>query len=58
MQKSKREQIKHEEDYVAFLETRLKSKNFNSRVTKEEVQKTELKLAKAKLKLKLLTGKL
>ena len=48
--------IKHEQDYIAFLEKRLKSKNFKNNVSKEEYDKTKLKLDKVRLKLKLLVG--
>jgi hypothetical protein len=53
----KQQQIRQEEDYVAFLEKRLASKNFRNNVSEEEVKKTEEKLKKARLKLRLLQGK-
>ena len=40
--------------YIAFLEKRLASKNFKNNVSEEEFNKTKNKLAKEKLKLKLL----
>jgi hypothetical protein len=46
--------VKHEEDYIAFLQKRLNSVNFKNNVSKEEYEKTEAKLKKAKLVLKLL----
>ena len=49
-------QIKHEEEYIAFLRKRLDSKNFKSNVSPEEYVKTQQKLDKAKLKLRLLKG--
>ena len=54
---SKQQQILHEKKYLAFLEKRLASKNFRSNESVEEIQKTEDKLKKAKLKLRLLQGK-
>lgn len=45
---------KHEEDYIQFLETRLRSVNFKKNSTPEEVEKTEQKLKKAKLVLRML----
>ena len=53
---SKQQQIRHEEDYVAFLQKRLASKNFKSNVTPEEYEKTKQKYDKAKLRLRLLKG--
>jgi len=54
---SKQQQIRHEEEYVAFLEKRLASKNFQSNESAEVIAKTQEKLKKAKLKLRLLQGK-
>ena len=54
---SKQQTIRHEEDYVAFLEKRLASKHFRSSALPAIIQMTEAKLKKAKLKLRLLTGK-
>lgn len=50
--KSKR--LKHEEEYVEFLERRLSSKNYKQNVSPEEYEKTEKKLKKARLVLKML----
>lgn len=49
--KSKLEQHK---DYIKFLERRLASSNFKKNVSQEEYEKTEAKLKKAKLVLKIL----
>lgn len=46
--------LQHEQNYVKFLETRLRSKNFKENSTKDEVEKTEKKLKKAKLVLRML----
>ena len=48
--------IKHEEEYIAFLEKRLKSENFKKNVSKEEYTKTQEKLKKARLVLKILNA--
>ena len=53
-QKSKQDRIKHEEDYIKFLEKRLDSKNFHANVSKSEVEETKDKLKKSKLILKIL----
>jgi hypothetical protein len=50
----KQKRIKHEEDYIAFLEKRLNSSNFKKNVDDEEYKKTQEKLKKAKLVLKIL----
>ncbi len=50
--KQKKSDLQHEQDYVAFLEKRLASKNFQANSTPEEVEKTKEKLKKARLKLK------
>jgi len=55
--KTVKDKLKHEEEYVAFLERRLKSQNFLKNSKPEEVEKTEKKLKKAKLVLKLLQSK-
>lgn len=52
--KKKPSRLEQEKNYIAFLEKRLASKNFRNNVSKEEVGKTEQKLKKAKLVLKLL----
>jgi hypothetical protein len=49
--------IKHEEDYIAFLERRLKSAHYKKNSSEEEYTKTETKLKKAKLVLRLLSSK-
>lgn len=46
--------IKHEEDYIKFLENRLRSSNFKKNVSPEEYEATEKKLKKAKLVLRML----
>jgi len=46
--------IQHEQDYIKFLETRLRSANFRKNSSPEEVEKTEQKLKKAKLMLRVL----
>jgi hypothetical protein len=50
----KQKRIKHEEDYIAFLEKRLSSENFKKNVSQDEYDKTSQKLKKAKLVLKIL----
>lgn len=52
--KSLPEQIKQEEEYVAFLKKRLDSANFKANVSDEEYQKTKEKYERAKFKLKVL----
>lgn len=54
IKKSKAEEVVHEEKYVAFLRKRLDSENFVKNSTKEEINKTEAKLDKAKFRLRLL----
>jgi hypothetical protein len=49
--------IKHEQDYIEFLERRVKSANFKKNVSPEEYEKTEQKLKKAKLVMRVLQGK-
>ena len=46
--------LKHEKDYVEFLERRVKSANFKKNVSPEEFAKTEQKLKKARLVLRML----
>lgn len=53
---SKQQEIRHEEEYLAFLKKRLESKNFKNNVSQEEFDKTKNKYEKAKLKLRLLKG--
>lgn len=49
-----KKRIKHEQDYIAFLEKRLASTNFRKNESAEVVEKTEAKLKKARLVLKIL----
>lgn len=49
--------IKHEKDYIAFLERRSKSANFKKNVSPEEYEDNEKKLKKAKLVLRVLEKK-
>jgi len=42
------------QQYIKFLEKRLASKNYKANVTQEEYDKEKEKLAKARLRLKLL----
>jgi len=51
---NKQQLIKNEEAYVEFLKKRLESKNYQSRVSPEELANTKEKYDKAKLKLKVL----
>jgi hypothetical protein len=51
---SKEQRIKHEQNYIAFLEKRLASKNFKANSTPEEYEMTEKKLKKARLVFKML----
>jgi len=51
---AKEKRIKQEIDYIAFLEKRLNSENYKKNVSKEEYSKTEQKLKKARLVLKIL----
>jgi hypothetical protein len=46
--------IKHEQDYIQFLENRLRSNNYKKNVSPEEYEETEKKLKKAKLVLRML----
>lgn len=46
--------LKHEQDYIEFLERRVKSANFKKNVSPEEYEKTEQKLKKAKLVMRVL----
>ncbi len=49
--------IKETEQYVAFLEKRLASKNYKAAVSADEFNKEKEKLSKAKTRLKLLKPK-
>lgn len=50
----KKNPIKHEEEYVAFLKKRLDSENYKNNVSKEEYEKTKQKYEKAKFRLKMM----
>lgn len=50
----KEKRIKHEEEYIAFLERRVNSANFKKNVSVEEFEKTQEKLKKARLVLRML----
>jgi hypothetical protein len=52
-QENKKDAIKQHNDFIAFLEKRVQSKNFKENVSEEEYDKTVEKLKKARLKLKL-----
>lgn len=49
--------IKHEQDYINFLERRAKSANFKKNVTPEVYEETKEKLKEAKLILRILQRK-
>lgn len=51
---SKEKRKQHEENYIAFLENRLRSSNYKKNVSPEEYEETEKKLKKAKLVLRIL----
>jgi len=51
---TQQKRIQHEQDYIKFLENRLRSANFKKNVSPEEYEKTEQKLKKAKLVLRVL----
>lgn len=53
---SKQHEIRHEEEYIAFLKKRLDSQNFRNNESQEVQEKTKQKYEKAKLKLRLLKG--
>ena len=52
--KPNQRRVDHEKEYVEFLTRRLKSANFKKNVSPEEFDKTEKKLKKAKLVLRML----
>jgi hypothetical protein len=54
MKKSTEQRLKHERDYILFLEKRLNSKHYKENTSLEEYANTETKLKKAKLIVKLL----
>jgi len=49
-----KQRIKQEEDYIAFLERRIRSPRFKANVSPEEFENTEKKLKKARLVLRVL----
>lgn len=49
--------VEHEKKYVEFLKNRIQSKNFRANVSSAELEETQYKYKKAKLKLKFLTEK-
>lgn len=51
---TKEKRIKHEQDYIKFLERKLASANFKKIASPEEIEKTEHKLKKARLVFKVL----
>ena len=55
--KNKTEEIKHENEYIAFLKKQLDSENYKKNVSAEEYTKTQEKYKKAKFRLKILKGK-
>lgn len=46
--------IKHEQDYIEFLERRVKSANYKKNVSPEEYAETEAKLKKARFVMRML----
>jgi hypothetical protein len=52
--RTKKDPLKHEEEYVAYLKKMLQSENYKASVSREEYEKTKKKYDKAKLKLKFL----
>ncbi len=54
MKITKEKRLKQEEDYIAFLEKRLNSENYKKNVSSEEYSKTQEKLKKARLVLRML----
>lgn len=53
-QPSKQDQVKHEQEYIAFLEKRLASPHYKENTPTAVFEMTERKLKKARLVLKLL----
>jgi hypothetical protein len=51
---TKEKRLKHEQDYITFLENRLRSKHYKAKASPEEYARTEQKLKKARLVLKIL----
>ncbi len=54
MKKNKQQELKETNEYVAFLEKRLASKNYKANVSAEEYEACKDKLKKARFRLKLL----
>jgi len=54
----KHDPIKHETEYVELLKKRLNSDHFKENSTEAEIEMTKKKYDKAKLKLRMLTGKM
>jgi hypothetical protein len=52
---TQQKRIKHEKDYIEFLERRVKSSNYKKNVSPEEYAATEAKLKKAKLVMRVLS---
>ncbi|MFA7220005.1 MAG: hypothetical protein WC119_05835 [Synergistaceae bacterium] len=52
--KKEQTDLKHEEEFVAFLKKRFESENFKANVSAEKYEKTKRKYDKAKLKLKMM----
>lgn len=55
--KVKQDMLAETKQYIAFLEKRLASKNYQANVSQEEQDKEREKLKKARARLKLLTPK-
>lgn len=51
---TQQKRIKHEQDYIEFLERRVKSSNYKKNVSPEEYAETEVKLKKARLVMRML----
>ena len=52
---TQQKRIKHEQDYIEFLERRAKSANYKKNVSPEEYAATEAKLKKARLVMRVLS---
>ena len=52
---TQQKRIKHEQDYIEFLERRVKSANYKKNVSPEEYAETEAKLKKARLVMRVLS---
>ena len=53
----KQNRLQHEKEYVEFIKKRLASNHFIENSTPEEIEKTNQKLKKARLVLKILQAK-